>query len=156
MKRSRLFAFAIIAGVLASPCAGFAQNSSQNFCAALPGYSQLQSALRAAVKPTGGPSNGGLDFNMWASIVGLDGSVCVVTFSGQSFTDQWLGSRVISAQKANTANDFSLNVLALSTPTFTRRCNRAEASMDCSTAILLMRGVPMPARLPNLERPTIL
>src|SRR5258708_30037499 len=52
---------------------------------------------------------------MWASIVGLDGSVCVVTFSGQSFTDQWLGSRVISAQKANTANDFSLNVLALST-----------------------------------------
>jgi heme-degrading protein len=115
MEPSRLFTLAIIAGVLASPSAGFAQNSSQNFCAALPGYSKLQSALRASVKPTGGPSNGGLDLNMWASIVGLDGSVCVVTFSGQSFTDQWLGSRVISAQKANTANDFSLNALALST-----------------------------------------
>jgi uncharacterized protein GlcG (DUF336 family) len=52
---------------------------------------------------------------MWASIVALDGTVCAVTFSGKSYTDQWLGSRVISAQKANTANDFSLNVLALAT-----------------------------------------
>jgi Haem-degrading len=37
-----------------------------------------------------------------------DGTVCAVAFSGQKYTDQWLGSRVISAQKANTANDFSL------------------------------------------------
>ncbi len=29
--------------------------------------------------------------------------------------DQWLGSRAISAQKANTANDFSLDGFALST-----------------------------------------
>src|SRR5579871_3942720 len=55
------------------------------------------------------------DFNMWATIVGKDGTVCTITFSGQQFTDQWLGSRVISAQKANTANDFSLNAFALST-----------------------------------------
>jgi hypothetical protein len=45
---------------------------------------------------------------MWASLVGNDGSVCAVAFTGTQFTDQWLGSRVISAQKANTANDFSL------------------------------------------------
>src|SRR5262249_46476345 len=78
-------------------------------------YNLLTAALRASVKPSGGPTNGGLDFNMWASIVGKDGTVCAVTFSGQAFTDQWLGSRVISAQKANTANDFSLNNFALST-----------------------------------------
>jgi hypothetical protein len=42
-----------------------------------------------------------------------------VAFSGNQFTDQWLGSRVISAQKANTANDFSLsNGATLSTGLF--------------------------------------
>jgi hypothetical protein len=45
---------------------------------------------------------------MWASIVANDGTVCAVAFSGKQYTDQWLGSRAISAQKANTANDFSL------------------------------------------------
>ena len=35
--------------------------------------------------------------------------MCAVAFSGSSYTAQWLGSRVISAQKANTANDFSLS-----------------------------------------------
>jgi hypothetical protein len=38
-----------------------------------------------------------------------------VVFSGQRRGDQWPGSRVISAQKANTANAFSLEGLALST-----------------------------------------
>ena len=46
---------------------------------------------------------------MWATIVANDGTVCAVAFSGSKYTDQWLGSRVISAQKANTANDFSLS-----------------------------------------------
>jgi hypothetical protein len=45
---------------------------------------------------------------MWGTIVDADGTVCAVAFSGGQFTSQWLGSRVISAQKANTANDFSL------------------------------------------------
>ena len=52
--------------------------------------------------------NGGLGFNMWASLVANDGTVCAVAFSGGDYTGQWLGSRVISAQKANTANGFSL------------------------------------------------
>ena len=84
-------------------------------CAALPNYAALATALKAAVKPAGGPSNGGLDLNMWGSVVAVDGTVCAVTFTGKAFTDQWLGSRVISAQKANTANAFSLDGLALST-----------------------------------------
>ena len=84
-------------------------------CSHLPNATELTNALKAAVKPAGGPSNGGLDLNMWATIVADDGTVCTVAFSGKSYSDQWLGSRVISAQKANTANAFSLNSLALST-----------------------------------------
>ena len=40
--------------------------------------------------------------------------VCAVVFSGSNRGDQWPGSRVIAAQKANTANAFSLPKLALS------------------------------------------
>jgi len=84
-------------------------------CGKLPDHAALTSALKAAIKPTGGPSNGGLDLNMWLSAMDRDGHVCAVTFSGAAYDDQWLGSRVISAQKANTANAFSLKGLALST-----------------------------------------
>jgi uncharacterized protein GlcG (DUF336 family) len=42
------------------------------------------------------------------------GIVCLVTRTGES-GEQWPGSRVISAQKANTANAFSLPAFALST-----------------------------------------
>jgi len=52
---------------------------------------------------------------MWGTLVDRDGIVCSVTFTGSSRGDQWPGSRVISAQKANTANAFSLPGLALST-----------------------------------------
>jgi uncharacterized protein GlcG (DUF336 family) len=52
---------------------------------------------------------------MWGTIVDRDGIVCAVAFSGSDRGAQWPGSRVISAQKANTANAFSLNGLALST-----------------------------------------
>jgi hypothetical protein len=84
-------------------------------CAHLPSQAELQDALKASVKASGGPSNGGLDLNMWATIVSGDGTICAVAYSGKSYSDQWLGSRVISAQKANTANAFSLDGLALST-----------------------------------------
>jgi uncharacterized protein GlcG (DUF336 family) len=47
--------------------------------------------------------------------VNRDGVVCAVAFTGSDRGDQWPGSRVISAQKANTANAFSLPGLALST-----------------------------------------
>jgi len=60
-------------------------------------------------------ANGGLDFHMWASVVKPDGTVCNVTKSGEGINSQWLGSRVISAQKAYTAIAFSKPDLALST-----------------------------------------
>ncbi len=46
---------------------------------------------------------------MWATILDRDGIVCAVAFSGGNHGAQWPGSRVISAQKANTANVFSLD-----------------------------------------------
>ncbi|MGF1890968.1 heme-binding protein [Vibrio campbellii] len=52
---------------------------------------------------------------MWGTIVARDGTVCVVAKTGGIFGEQWPGSRVISAQKANTANAFSLPELSLST-----------------------------------------
>src|SRR5204863_2445473 len=53
--------------------------------------------------------------DMWATVVNRDGIVCAVAFTGANRGEQWPGSRIISAQKANTANAFSLPGLALST-----------------------------------------
>ena len=80
-------------------------------CAALPTQAQVQAALAAAQAQ----ANGGFGLNMWATVVNRDGFVCAVAFTGVDRDDQWPGSRVISAQKANTANAFSLQGLALST-----------------------------------------
>lgn len=80
-------------------------------CALLPDHTALSQALSGAVTV----EHSGLDFQMWATIVDRDGIVCAVAFSGADRGAQWPGSRVISAQKANTANAFSLDGLALST-----------------------------------------
>jgi len=77
----------------------------------LPEHDALRQALRAVV----GEGNGGFGFHMWATVVDRDGVVQAVAFSGEDRGDQWPGSRVIAAQKANTANAFSLPQLALST-----------------------------------------
>lgn len=77
-------------------------------------YQKLGSAM------TDGSTLGkGLPLRQWGTIVDRNGVVCaVVTSGGAGQTDlnaQWLGSRVISAQKASTANAFSVTGLALST-----------------------------------------
>lgn len=102
----RVCAFAVIGGVTAA-----ANASAQPSCAQLPTHAQLKAALDTAVAA----ENSGLDLHMWATMVDRDGIVCAVAFSGANRGAQWPGSRVISAQKANTANAFSLNGLALST-----------------------------------------
>jgi uncharacterized protein GlcG (DUF336 family) len=91
------------------PGAMFAQGSN---CSALPTQAALKAALSSVVS---GGGNGGLAFNMWATVVNRDGEVCAVAFTGADRGRQWPGSRVISAQKANTANAFSLPGFALST-----------------------------------------
>ena len=80
-------------------------------CQGLPSFASLQAQLKLAQAT----SNGGFGLNMWATVVNRDGIVCAIAFTGTNRGDQWPGSRVISAQKANTANAFSLPALALST-----------------------------------------
>jgi len=80
-------------------------------CAGLPTHD----ALRTALGHARGANNGGFNLDMWAAVVNRDGIVCAVAFTGGDRGGQWPGSRVIAAQKASTANAFSLPGLALST-----------------------------------------
>jgi len=88
---------------------GNGQGASDS-CSGLPSQAQLKAALAAAVTT----ETTGLNLNMWATVVDRDGIVCAVAFSGVDRGAQWPGSRVISAQKANTANSFSLDSSAAS------------------------------------------
>lgn len=76
-------------------------------------HDHLADMLKKSVKPSGGPSNGGEDNNEWAAVVNRQGIICAVAFSGSKVDDQWLGSRAIAAEKANTANAFSLKDKAM-------------------------------------------
>jgi uncharacterized protein GlcG (DUF336 family) len=102
-------AFAAVAMYSVPALAGSERGSAS--CDGLPSYSALQYALKLAQAQ----KNGGFGLQMWGTIVNRDGVVCAVAFTGSDRGDQWPGSRVISAQKANTANAFSLPGLALST-----------------------------------------
>ncbi len=86
-------------------------NNKGNTMNSLPTHEQVKESLKKIVAQ----KNGGFSLNMWATVVNRDGEVTSVSFSGDNRGDQWPGSRVISAQKANTANAFSLPTLALST-----------------------------------------
>src|SRR5215831_10984800 len=103
----------ILAGTFLLSGLAFAQNDQSNSanCRDLPSHAELKAALTAAQ----GTSNGGFSLEMWGTVVNRDGQVCAVAFTGDNRGDQWPGSRVISAQKANTANEFSLPGFALST-----------------------------------------
>ena len=77
----------------------------------LPTHDQLQVALAFAQDQ----DNKGFGLDMWATVVDRSGIVRAIAFTGTKTGDQWPASRVISAQKANTANSLSLTGLALST-----------------------------------------
>jgi uncharacterized protein GlcG (DUF336 family) len=95
----------IIALSLACVAAVAYADEGGNGCGNLPGHRALQAALDSATAS----EKSGLNNHMWATIVDRDGVVCAVAFSGVDRGAQWPGSRVISAQKANTANSFSLD-----------------------------------------------
>src|SRR5579872_6685458 len=105
MKRTAAIAGAL-ACIVVGPANVWADDNrgADNSCSALPSQAALQVALKKAVAD----ESSGLDMQMWATIVDRDGVVCAVAFSGTDRGSQWPGSRVISAQKANTANSFSL------------------------------------------------
>jgi uncharacterized protein GlcG (DUF336 family) len=92
------------------------------------GFSQFASAacsdvvpaLRTAVASATALNNdGGYPLDFWVTAVDETGKVCAVVTNGvegaAAGNTEWLGSRVISAQKANTANAFSLDAYAIST-----------------------------------------
>ncbi len=86
-------------------------NAAENACSSLPNHSELEKALKSARNQ----DNGGLNLDMWGALIARDGTVCDVAYTGKTIDAQWPGSRVIAAQKANTANAFSLKNLSLST-----------------------------------------
>ena len=108
--RSKLL---LIPALIFNACALYA--AAPAACKDLPDYAALTAALKKSVAVGDTKVNGGFALNMWATIVNRDGTVCAVTATGANWDDQWPGSRVISAQKANTANAFSLSGLAVST-----------------------------------------
>jgi uncharacterized protein GlcG (DUF336 family) len=126
---SRLTRIARMCAVVAAalPFVAHADNCAQLNKAGV-NYAALKSALTGVVPKPGVPldtslPNGGLGFPMWLTLVDGSGVVCAVVNSldgvgahnKDNTADIWLGSRVISAQKANTANAFSNGLLALST-----------------------------------------
>ncbi len=89
-------------------------------------HADLTAAIAAAAAvpaptPTnpGGPTTGGYGLPMWVTFVDETGMVCQVATNGatgqNAGNSEWLGSRVISAQKAFTANAFSIDGYAIST-----------------------------------------
>ncbi len=96
---------ALIAGSVFAADQDGNNGNGNNGCGNLPGYTALKNALQSATQT----ERSGLNNQMWATIVDRDGIVCAIAFSGNDRGAQWPGSRVISAQKANTANSFSLD-----------------------------------------------
>jgi uncharacterized protein GlcG (DUF336 family) len=111
MSVSKFGSFKIALGAATLLCVAAISPAGAWDCSSVPGHA----ALKAALKSARALANGGFNLDMWGTIVDRDGTVCAVAFTGSDRGDQWPGSRVISAQKAYTANAFSLPGLALST-----------------------------------------
>src|SRR5258708_31110231 len=108
-RKNRAFTKLALATSLA--CASFTAIAEDGMsgvpfgCADLPTHAQLAGALKSVVT---NDNNGGIGLNMWATVVNRDGIVCGVAFSRHDRGDQCPGSRVSSAQNANTAKRFRL------------------------------------------------
>jgi uncharacterized protein GlcG (DUF336 family) len=116
--KSKLAITSMLAGLMAfgAGCAGdsilapVATDTKSDVGSGFPDHDTFKNALTAVRRE----DNGGFNLDMWATMVDRSGRVVAVTFTGAGKGDQWQGSRVISAQKANTGNAFSLPLLALS------------------------------------------
>ena len=101
---------ALMMTAFAGSPAALGQVRGDAHCPGLPTHAELKAALVAAVAA----ETSGLNNHMWATIVNRDGIVCAVAFSGRDRSSQWPASRVISAQKANTAAALTLDSGSLS------------------------------------------
>jgi uncharacterized protein GlcG (DUF336 family) len=111
----------VVVGSLALISANAFADKDKRACKNLPDYEDLTVALKASVAqsaggtltpyssgPAAGAENGGLEVPMWATLVDNFGHVCVVTYSGSNNRAQWPASRIISMQKAYTANSLTI------------------------------------------------
>ncbi len=103
-----------ILGVILSAGLGFSGMQAQAACSDV-SYAELKGAVDAVLAAQ---NTVGFSLNMWATFVDETGAVCAVAATGgngaSAGNNQWLGSRVISAQKASTANAFSLDGVSIS------------------------------------------
>jgi uncharacterized protein GlcG (DUF336 family) len=88
--------------------------SQSRQCAEVPDHQKLKAVLTSIVKQ-GKDANSGMGNQEWAAVVNRDGIVCAVVFSGPDRSAEWPGSRLIAAEKANTANALSGPNFAFST-----------------------------------------
>lgn len=110
MHKNKLILTAVLS-LLAVPALAAEPPATVSNCGAMPDHAALQAALRAAQTQ----QNGGIGNQMWGVIVDRSGTVCQVAYSGANLGSQWPGSRIIAAEKANTANSYSLDSAAMST-----------------------------------------
>ncbi len=110
----RLHAFRLSGVITLASCALPAAAQMKPNCSGLPDAGKLRAAVQSVVKE-GASKNSGMGNQEWAAVVNRDGIVCAIVFSGNTRADQWPGSRVIAAEKANTANALSGRDYALST-----------------------------------------
>lgn len=113
MKKSASLCLALVSLSLVSGTAS-AHYREKTACQNLPNWQQLNDALKASVAESAGgvkngPRNGGLEVPMWATLVDEFGHVCAITYSGADNRAQWPASRVISMQKAYTANSLTIS-----------------------------------------------
>jgi uncharacterized protein GlcG (DUF336 family) len=112
---------------------------------------QLLQAVGAAVTAQTGGYQDPADLKMWVTMVDETGKVCHVVTSGTdgaaAGNSEWLGSRVISAQKANTANAFSLDGYAIST------ANLFRTNQDGHDLYGLQHSNPVDASIAYLGSP---
>lgn len=102
IRSRRIFTSAVGAAIVSA--VAFSANAQMKSVNCPVSHTFLETALMA-VAPDG---NGGLNNNMWATVVNRDGVVCNVARTGD-LNAQWPASRVISAQKAHTAWSLSLD-----------------------------------------------
>jgi uncharacterized protein GlcG (DUF336 family) len=112
----KAFMAALVGATLISGVAhadGFPGTFSQSCGIPAATVKAVQSKLATVVNLSDG--NGGIFFPhpnvMWSAVVDRQGILCSVIVTG----DAWPGSRAIAIAKAETANDFSNSLLALST-----------------------------------------
>jgi uncharacterized protein GlcG (DUF336 family) len=102
-------------------------------CSEVPDATRLRNVLQSIVRQ-GTEKNGGMGNQEWSAVVNRDGIVCAIVFSGTNRGDQWPGSRLIAAEKANTANALSGNNYALSTANIFAASQPGESLYSLATS----------------------